>query len=335
MSGRASVFLVRTSGLAAVGLVGVVASPLLASPSLQYAVPKDCPERAWFESELASQGLPTVSDGALRVEVAPAGGSVPSELVGDLSYGPSQGDLGRSSWQRRLTSGDCRDLLSALAMSLVLHLEADRVDAEPVSSALDGAEGAEPVPADSGVAQAPSRDDQLAPRRWHFGAGVGGTIRGGVDPELSGALDVHALVRSDWSGWGSGPIAIGFTWAPSTASSARDGGQWSHQWWTGSVAATPGTFRMWQQVRVGPVVALQLGRYLAETVDGTEWDGIVALTELLVRAEMEARPWLVAAQLGLHLPIAPFRLPYAESELHRPTPGVVIGLGASWLGVVL
>jgi hypothetical protein len=220
-------------------------------------------------------------------------------------------------------------------MSLVLHLEAEPVETggEPAGGQLPSGGTSEPT--DAGAA-APGRAPEWEIPRWRFGAGVGGNLRGGVGPGLAGAIDAHAMLRSEGSGWGSGPLSIGFSWAPPATSATPDGSaEWSHRWWAGSVAAVPGTFTLTPRIRVGPVVGFQVGRHWAIGPGVAGSAKTLAFSELLMRAEVELRPWVVAAQLGFQLPIAPQPVSYDGGLLHRSDPGLVLGLGASWVGVVL
>lgn len=174
---------------------------------------------------------------------------------------------------------------------------------------------------------------------WRLGLGVGGALRTGLDPEPSAGVSGTLFLRGERAGWGSGPVGVGFTYVPSVESvhvESRSGERvrWRHSWWTTNVFVTPGTFSLPSGYRIGFVTGVHVGRYTPRSPFPDEAETI-AFTELMLRAEGELGTWLVDSQLGLQLPIDGIAISPDNQVLHRQEAGLVVGLGASWLGGVL
>ncbi len=338
------------------GLISSVGGLARAEPPqvLDYQVADGCPDGEWFRAELRDQGVPQRPKRSLNVRVerrvldsspGDAGSAEDPgfEYDGRLRYG-----VGDGAWERRLTSGSCTDLLSALAVSLGLQLESEApvVAGElgataPRSSSSSGVGPRSPESDLEYLPEAPPPAEPEGPDlsgAWMLGFGLGGALRLGVDPEPSAGVSVSLLLRSVRSGWGSGPVGAAFTLSPSVARESRvDGGtaNWRSGWWATSVFLTPGTFLLPPHGRMGFAAAFHVGRYLPSG-DG---DGFAPQTlmfsELVLRGEQALGSWLLDAQLGLQLPVETVVISSSNEVLHRQRAGLTIGLGATWLGVVL
>lgn len=326
---------------------------------LEYATPPECPDAAWFEAELASQGVRRDALGALGVAVSKFArqGSRPASYLGRLSI---------AGWQRELSSSECGELLSALAVSLVLHVESlEGAAADPSERELAGsgsreaprtaafaaaelradpfadgeAPGAAPE-AEPAVDRAPRPGETSIERIWRFGVGASAQARSGIDPELTPGLGLAVLVRSDLAGWGSGPFGVHFSATPWMQSEDRSSGGervvWSHHWWALGGFVTPGTFVFIPGVRMGPALSFSIGRYSSEGDTGGFESKLLMFSELSLRTDVRlSSGWLLDGQLGLQLPVQGFAITPGDRLLHRQSGGLVVGLGASWLGVIL
>ncbi len=317
--------------------------------SIDYRVPEGCPGSDWFRTELGSQGVAVALPTALEVTVdkrTPIQPAVESEAAEEQYDGSLRYAAGDQHWERHLSSANCTDLLSALAVSLGLRLETasapDEGDATTVAALAESpSETYAAATAEEGVEDRLSRKDpekEELSRAWMLGFGAGGALRLGVDPAPSGAIGGVVLLRSERSGWGSGPFGLGFTVSPSVSKQSRvDGGSttWSYGWWAASLSLSPGTFALPPHGRVGFVTAFHVGRYLPSG-EGPGFEAQpLMFTELALRGEQTLGQWMFDAQLGLQLPVGTVVVSPGNDVLHRQRPGLMIGLGATWLGVVL
>lgn len=347
--------------LCCLGLGVLGARVSAAQTSLGYSVPPECPSVAWFEAELASQGVRRDALSALSVSVSKRSRELARNDA--LSY---EGRLSFAGWQRELSSSECGELLSALAVSLVLHVESlEGAAAEPVKTESAGV-GSREEPRAASFAEMGSRADPFpegeapaAPegepavdrgsrrpgevgieRIWRFGISASAQARSGIDPELTPGLGVALFVRSDLAGWGSGPFGVHFSATPRMRSedvlSAGERVVWSHHWWALGGFITPGTFLFTPEIRMGPALSFSIGQYSSQgDLSGFE-PKLLMFSELLLRTDVRiASGWLLDGQLGLQLPVQGFAVTPADRLLHRQSGGLVVGLGASWLGVIL
>jgi hypothetical protein len=268
------------------------------------------------------------------------------------------------AWQRKLVGKNCKDLLSALAMSFALHLESERAAATPSAeeerasgdrapSAVGARELTRPAdtPAptarnavnplqDSAASGMRQRIDTVFERQWRWGVGLGAGLRTGVDARVNATPNLATLVRASEAGWGSGPYSIDVVFAPrrdSPMTGTTDGqaSNWQHSWWAVGAAATPGTFTLADQVRIGPTLAFHVGRYHASFRGGTSSSQLLMFTDLRLHADRQFGAWLIDGHVGLHLPVRAISVVSADDVLHKQAPGLVVGLAANWLGVVL
>lgn len=333
-----------------------------ASPTeLEFSAPPSCPSQEWFTTELAQQGVPEPHRGEFEVRVERArnaeGYAAVAKAHDASSWSPS--------WQRELEGSDCAQLLSALAVSFAVHLEGEAAKETPKDavndSTADPVEHADPAPAlarepqstrrlpaaqstanplqDSAIS---SMRQKLVPeleRNWRWGLGLGGAVRTGVDPQLSVMPSMSMVFRARESGWGSGPFSLGVVFAPSsdTAMPGEVDGEtsWSHGWWAVGVTLTPGTFTLIDKVRVGPAVAFHAGNYSASLPGNASRSRPIMFSDLRLHADRQFDEWLLDGHVGLHLPVSPLSINTSNQVLHQQEPGLVVGLAANWMGVIL
>jgi hypothetical protein len=324
-------------------VLGLASSFAVAAPgSLGFVAPPVCPTSDWFDAELDRQGAPRDTTGAVVVRVEQA---EPDRFVGTARYEQP----GAPEWQRELRAVDCENLLSALAMSLAVHLESTaQTSTEAHATARRRqAGGSQEHAAVTGIQlESDAVDgmrqrlgDSSTERTWHWGLALTGTLRSGVDPQLSAAPSLGVVARSSGSGWGSGPVGVYMTLSPSSNSalvgSANGAVSWQHDWWVGGAAVTPGTFDLIGGVRMGPTLAFHAGRYYSSVGEGALPPQMLMFSELKLHVDRQWGHWAFDGQLGLHLPVNAFSVATADRLLHEQKPGLVVGLGASWLGAVL
>jgi hypothetical protein len=268
-------------------------------------------------------------------------------LLGQLSYrayGQALKPRARVSasdgldFRRELRGDSCEELLSGLALSFTVHLE-EQAEANygTPPSLFD-----EPLPPPVDPAWVQILDYE-ASARWRLGLILGLTVRSGLAPAATAAWTTGLHLRGVSEGWGSGPFELGFSQMigprrASVPSATLPRRYWDQHYWVVHAMLTPWTGSPYEGLRLGPSLVLHGGRFgarLEGITDPPDRESWFAFGELLCVGELHRGPALVRLHAGFQFPLDRYSFVAPGGDAYRQDPGLVLGLGLGWSGVLL
>jgi hypothetical protein len=306
--GKAQVSSVTTRGLAA----------------LEYRAPAGCPAQTAFESR-GREGLTRLGAAdRLAVELSAQERGFRGEM--QLFAADS------TRWVRTIEGADCDDLVSAMALSLSVHLDD--------SSGSSGGPPTTPSPRASAPVEDAGDGGRASPSAvgshgiWRFALDAGAGVRSGlgesIDPNVRFGLDASSL----------GPTPRGYRLGFELGGGAArrlppelGDRRWDHGWWTGNLQACPWGLALTGSLDLQPCLSVHFGRYSARVEGGTTRSSWLGLAELAARLRARFGRWSSGLELGGFIPLDPLELERGGQTFFRQKVGLTAAIAFAYAPV--
>jgi hypothetical protein len=294
--------------------IAAFAADTVERPALRYEAPPECPSLTAFEarSKESLRRLGADTRIAIALSAHERGFQGEIELV----------DMRAARWARSIFGADCGEVVSAIALSLAIHLDGSNAGSvapapqmsEAAESVVDRAPASEPFAAQAGT-------------HWYFAVEAGGGVRTGLgesfDPSLRGGIEASssgAYLQSYRLGF---ELGVGAAQQLSPELAAQ---RWDHRWWTANAQVCPWGYALLPGLDLQPCLAGHLGRYSAELTGSATRSSWLGFVELAARLRARLGRWSLSGEFGAFLPVAPLGLERQGEILFRQELGLVGGL---------